>query len=84
MNRQIILVIVSTHKQMERFKSYVNADKTNIRIDSFVFQLVNMRKTEIKQAIDEFVEWAVLHQRQNHHVTLVGHASVTRPLLNEK
>ena len=63
---------------MKRFKSYVSDDKTDIRIDSFVFELVN-----IKQAISEFVEWAVLHQRQNHRVTLVGHASIERPLLNE-
>ena len=68
---------------MKRFKSYVSDDKTDIRIDSFVFELVNMREADIKQAISEFVEWAVLHQRQNHRVKLVGHASIERPLLNE-
>ena len=68
---------------MKRFKHYVNDDKTDIRIDIFVFELVNMREAYIKDAINEFVEWAVLHQRQNHRVTLVGHASIERPLLIE-
>ena len=68
---------------MKRFKSYVSDDKTDIRIDSFVFELVNMREADIKDAVNQFVKWAVLHQRQNHRVTLIGHASIERPLLNE-
>ena len=68
---------------MKRFKSYINDDKTDIRIDSFVFELVNMREADIKDAVNQFVKWAVLHQRQNHRVTLIGHASIERPLLNE-
>jgi len=70
---------------IQRFKSYQAStdNNTDIRIDSFVFELVNMRKADIKDAINEFVEWAVLHQRQNHRVTLIGHASIERPILNE-
>ena len=68
---------------MKRFKSYIVSNDTDIRVDTFFFPLVDMRETDIKVAVNDFVEWAIEHQRQNHRVTLVGHASEEMPLLNE-
>ena len=69
---------------IQRFKSFTASNYVDTQIDSFVFELINMRETDVKEAVIEFVQWAIQHQRKNHKVTLVGHASIESPLLNEK
>jgi hypothetical protein len=69
---------------IQRFKSFTASNDVDSRIDSFIFELINMNEVDVKEAVIEFVQWAIQHQRQNHKVTLVGHASIESPLLNEK
>ena len=69
---------------IKRFNSFNASNDVDNQIDSFVFELINMREADVKEAVTEFVQWAIQHQQQNHKVTLVAHASIESPLLNEK
>lgn len=69
---------------IKRFNSFNATNDVDTQIDSFVFELINMKEADVKEAVTEFVQWAIQHQRQNHKVKLLGLASIESPLLNEK
>ena len=47
---------------IKRFKSFNASKDVDTRIDSFIFELINMREADVKEAVIEFVQWAIQHQ----------------------